>query len=42
MTACEVWVARDWLASHGYPDDIPPCDCDPRDCPPLTTKTEES
>lgn len=44
MTACEVWVARDWLARHGYPDDIPACDHDQAECPPLkgneVTKTD--
>jgi hypothetical protein len=40
MTVCAVWLARDFLARHGRPLDIPPCTCPADDCPPI--KTEES
>jgi hypothetical protein len=41
MTVCDVWLARDFLARHGRPVDIPPCTHDPDACPPLSPTPKE-
>jgi hypothetical protein len=35
MEVCEVWLARDFLRRADRAMEVPPCDHDHADCPPI-------
>jgi hypothetical protein len=39
MTACEVWLRRDYLITRGREPQEPPCTHPPTDCPPTELET---